>query len=596
MENINLDKANELIGLKQFEEARTILRDIVESDSTNIEAFKLLGLCNVNLGYFKEGQSNFETVVKYNNGDATSWFYLGNCYDNLEDYRHAKTAYLEVIKLRENYLDAYKNLGVVYLKSKEPLMAFELAKKALELEQNDYLFYYMAGTALLAEKRFEQCVEYLEKAKALNPEHAQIYNNLGTAYLTIGDYARAYETYVKASEINPRNSMTFYNIASILQIQGKHKEACEFFEKAYNIEGLEHYLVSLALSEFKSEQYDAAVTHYKKLISQHPEKNNFRYNLACCYEKMGEYIFAIGILEPLVLLNPKAKAMLQKLANLYLIIDAPSKAKDVYEKLLNQGLVSEDIYYEYALICVKTGDTFKAETILKKVIELNPNAAYARKDLGVIFLEKRLFDDAKKEFECAYELKPEDESIIFEYANFMYATSEFAKAEELYIKALAINPNNPNTLIFSALNSYATAKYEAAVDFIERALKIVPQDSFVLLTAGKINYALKDYEKAQLQLIHSWEINKNVEVENLLGLTYFELNEYEKANNIFLKLLESSPMNTNLLLNSAKCYEKMNNLDSAKNQLKNALEIFPEMEAAQEMLDAISGNIKRSQE
>lgn len=587
MENLDLDKVNDLIGLKQFDEAKAILKEIVKLDTKNVEAFKLLGLCNVNLGCFKEGQSNFETVVKYNSEDATSWFYLGNCYDNLEDFRHAKAAYLEVIKLRENYLDAYKSLGIIYIKTQETLKAFELAKKALEFEENDYLLYYMAGTALLAEKRFEQCIEYLEKAKALNPTHSQIYNNLGTAYLTLGNYALAYETYIKASEINPRNSITFYNIASILQIQSKHKEACEFFEKAYNIEGLEHYLVSLALSEFKSEQYELAVEHYKKLIVLHPEKNNFRYNLACCYEKMGEYIFAIGILEQLVLLNPKAKAMLQKLANLYLITDAPNKAKEVYEKLLNQGLVSEDIYYEYALICVKTGDTFKAETILKKVIELNPKAAYARKDLGVIFLEKRLFDDAKKEFQSAYELEPEDESVIFEYANFMYATSDFVQAEELYNKALEINPNNPNTLIFSALNSYALTKYEEALDFIERALKIVPQDAFVLLTAGKINYALENFDKALMYLIHSWEIDKNVDVENLLGLTYLELEEYEKANNIFTKLLEKSPMNTNLLLNSAKCYEKMNDLDSAKNQLKNALQIFPEMEAAQDMLDSI---------
>ena len=43
----------------------------------------------------------------------------------------------------------------------------------------------------------------------------------------------------------------------------------------------------------------------------------------------------------------------------------------------------------------------KAEKILKKVIELNPSFAYAHKDLGVLYLSKRLFDSEEDEFNKA---------------------------------------------------------------------------------------------------------------------------------------------------------------------------------------------------
>jgi tetratricopeptide (TPR) repeat protein len=221
------------------------------------------------------------------------------------------------------------------MKSQKHDKALELAKQALLLVQDDYLFYYLAGTALLATKDFKNSIPFLEKASELNPKHSQICNNLGTAYLTTGDYAKSYEYYVKASELNPKNSLTFYNIASILQIQNKHEEACAYFKKAYDIGHDEHYLVSLALSEFKSKQYAAAIKHYKMLVSQHPEKHNFQYNLACCYEMTEEYVYAIGILSQLVLLNPKSKTMLQKLADLYLRIDQPEKAKEIYGKIIN---------------------------------------------------------------------------------------------------------------------------------------------------------------------------------------------------------------------------------------------------------------------
>ena len=66
-----------------------------------------------------------------------------------------------------------------------------------------------------------------------------------------------------------------------------------------------------------------------------------------------------------------------------------------------QGNVSYEIYYEFANICVKTNDFDKAEKILKKVIQLNPEFARAHKDLGVIYLNKRLFDYAEDEFQKA---------------------------------------------------------------------------------------------------------------------------------------------------------------------------------------------------
>ena len=43
-------------------------------------------------------------------------------------------------------------------------------------------------------------------------------------------------------------------------------------------------MVALALSEYKSAQYEKAIEHYKYLSEKYPDKHNFIYNLACCYE------------------------------------------------------------------------------------------------------------------------------------------------------------------------------------------------------------------------------------------------------------------------------------------------------------------------
>ena len=583
-----MEEINKLITDKDFEKAKEELKILVEEDNKNIEALKLLGLCYVNLEQYREGQSVFETVVKYMPDDASSWFYLANCYDNLEDLLHAKTAYLKVIELRKEYVEAYKSLCIVYVKSKEEEKAIELGKQALDLVQDDYSVYYIIGTAYMALKKFKESVEFLEKALELNPEHAQLYNNLGTCYITIGELDKAYENYVKASEIDPGNSVTYFNIASILQIKGKHEEACDYFKKAYELEKIDGYLVALALSEVKAGDIDSAIEHYKQLVVQFPEKHNFQYNLVCCYEAKGEYEKAISILQHLVMLNPKSTTMARKLADLYIKVNQPMNAKVIYEKLVTMGNVSFDLYYEYAHICIITKDMDKAEKILKKVVELNPGYALPHKDLGVLYLSKRLFDYAKDEFETAYNLEPDNFSIVFEYGNYLHATTDFKRADEMYEKALAIKPDSTNALAFSALNKIQTNDLEKANEQITKAIGNSQQDAFLLFIAGKIKFLLKDYDCAKDFLIKSYEMDRNLDCENLLGLCYFELGEFEQAGNIFRHLLEKSPMNVNIMVSVAKCYEKLGDIPSALENLEKAVEIFPECEEAQELIRKLS--------
>ena len=129
-----LNKANELIAEKDFEQAKTVIESYInESQDTSIEAQKTLGLCNINLGNNNEAKANFEKVVEQNNDDATSWFYLGMIYEDLDDLEKSQNAYERVIVLREDYKDAYKNLGVLHLKLKNFVVKFRLKIMHLKL-------------------------------------------------------------------------------------------------------------------------------------------------------------------------------------------------------------------------------------------------------------------------------------------------------------------------------------------------------------------------------------------------------------------------------------------------------------------------------
>ena len=106
--------------------------------------------------------------------------------------------------------------------------------------------------------------------------------------------------------------------------------------------------------------------------------------------------------------------------------------------------------------------------------------------------------------------------------------------------------------------------------------------------AGKIKFLSKDYEEAKRYLISSYEIEKTHDAENLLGLCYYELGNYQQANTIFEKMLEVNPLNLNLLLSSARACEKLGENDRALEKLDKIVSSFAECEEAHEMIRRLS--------
>ena len=218
---------------------------------------------------------------------------------------------------------------------------------------------------------------------------------------------------------------------------------------------------------------------------------------------------------------------------------------------------------------------------------MDPENATAHKDLGVIYLNQRLFDYADEEFNTALKLAPDDFDIVFEYANYLYALSKYKEADKYYEKAININ-DDVVAKSLSAINKIELNQLEEAEELIESALKDQPEHEYIQFLAGRIYYSLKKFEDAKIYFIKSLEQNPDKETQNLLALTYYELGEYEKALNIFDALLTDNPKNISLLLNKAKSQEGMEDYDNALKTLDTLTDIFPECEEAHEIIRRIS--------
>lgn len=584
-----LEEINDLIGKKEFDKAKELLEPALKADPENVELLKLSGLVASNDEDWQKARSNFETVVKFKPEDATSWFYLASAYDRLGDFVSAKNAYIKVIDLRSGYMEAYKSLCVVLMKMNEPENAIKYAVIANAIEPDDYIFHFVIGTAYMKLKEFQKSIEPFKRALEKEPDNIGTLNSLGTAYMAVGNSEDAIKCYKRALELKPNSPMAYYNIGSAYQIQQNHEEACIYLEKACELDDEDEvFKTALAMSKTKLGYYEEASKIYKSLLLQHPEKENYKYNLVTCFEAMGDLQTAIKMLESMVYVNQKFILPAQKLASLYIKTNQLNKAKEIYDNILLKGKVSAETFHQYAILSSSLCDTDTAERMLKKVIKMNPDIAKAHKDLGIIYLNKRLFDYAEDEFKIAMQLQPNDFEIIFEYANFLYSISKNTEAERYYQEALDISPDNVLALTFMALNKLILNQLDEAKAYIVHALKVNPHHEYIQFCAGRIFYARKEYDEAKHYLIHAVEQNPDIETQNTLALTYYELEEYQSAINIFENLLAKKPENISVLMSLAKCYAGLKDNDKALEYLDKLVTIFPEDEEAHEMIRKLS--------
>ena len=584
-----LEEINDLIGKKEFDKAKELLEPALKADPENVELLKLSGLVASNDEDWQKARSNFETVVKFKPEDATSWFYLASAYDRLGDFVSAKNAYIKVIDLRSGYTEAYKSLCVILMKMNEPENAIKYAVMANAIEPDDYIFHFVIGTAYMKLKEFQKSIEPFKRALDKEPDNIGTLNSLGTAYMAVGNSEDAIKCYKRALELRPNSPMAYYNIGSAYQIQQNHEEACIYLEKACELDDEDEvFKTALAMPKTKLGCYEEASKIYKSLLLQHPEKENYKYNLVTCFEAMGDLQTAIKMLESMVYVNQKFILPAQKLASLYIKTNQLNKAKEIYDNILLKGKVSAETFHQYAILSSSLCDTDTAERMLKKVIKMNPDIAKAHKDLGIIYLNKRLFDYAEDEFKIAMQLQPNDFEIIFEYANFLYSISKNTEAERYYQEALDISPDNVLALTFMALNKLILNQLDEAKAYIEHALKVNPHHEYIQFCAGRIFYARKEYDEAKHYLIHAVEQNPDIETQNTLALTYYELEEYQSAINIFENLLAKKPENISVLMSLAKCYAGLKDNDKALEYLDKLVTIFPEDEEAHEMIRKLS--------
>ncbi len=266
-QNANLQKAKELITENKFEQAKTLLKKIIDEDDKNHEAYSLLGQAYMELENYEEATEAFEGAVNLQETNANYHFWLGQAIamdaqnsniiskammagDILAEFERTVELDSTHIPGRIGVINFYivapsimggdmdkaelnakklVNLDEIQGRTALAKIYFKQEKMDLAKTQIDILEEKFAGNKLLGgiynslgyyylgENKINKAIEAFEKYVKVDPESANAHDSLGDGYKAAKRFDDAIAQYRKALEINPKFSASADNLKELLE-------------------------------------------------------------------------------------------------------------------------------------------------------------------------------------------------------------------------------------------------------------------------------------------------------------------------------------------------------------------------------------------
>lgn len=153
------------------------------------------------------------------------------------------------------------------------------------------------------------------------------------------------------------------------------------------------------------------------------------------------------------------------------------------------------------LLGLKTEEELKVELTPEEVVEKSKELKDADRhmNLGRVMVERRLFAQARKEFEAAAELEPDRAEAFIELGAVLIKEGEYDDALEQFTKGLELDPESADAHAGVGQIFFHKGQLDDAIDEIEWALEIHPRDPEIYYQLG-VAYEKKGDKKEALRL------------------------------------------------------------------------------------------------
>lgn len=281
----------------------------------------------------------------------------------------------------------------------------------------------------------------------------------------------------------------------------------------------------------QEERFDEAIEVYREAIQLHPKSVNLLKEISTLLVRQGQTEEALKYAEQLPSLAPDDPSVLLFVGRLYAGAGHSKEAINIFERAFSLNPYDPDVCLLLGTIYAQMGIYDKAVDKLNLLTEILPDNPLAYYYKARVFLEMKLYD----------------------------------QAEQMYIKALQLDPYLTDALLDLSYLYEITDQHDKAIDTYKRILSYDPDNAVALERLGNLFMRIGRLDDALRVFEHLSQVAKTGDLENKLkiGIIHLKQRSYEKAIHDFTALLKEAPEYDQALFYLATAYEEQGNTEQA---------------------------------
>lgn len=338
----------------------------------------------------------------------------------------------------------------------------------------DFTAVYAAALQEHSRGNVERAVALYQEALAIAPGHSEANANLGAALLGLQRPLEAIACYRAALEADPFLEGAHGPLGMALSVVGQHEEACTHLELALAADPDDadvNYFFGESLLGLG--RWTEAAERCQAAFAANPEHADAARAAGVALREAGQLSAALDWLRRARALQPQDMETLVQLGRTLLEAECYEEAIPIYRELAAQT-DQPGVANNLALALEKTGDVIGAISVLHEALRRHPDHANAWNTIGSLITNLDRERHARKAFERAIELAPNDPEGWINLADLHMRRADAASALACARQAMAVCPPHPPRLLALANQFELLHVLDAAMLLYHRVLEIDP--------------------------------------------------------------------------------------------------------------------------
>lgn len=581
---------------------------------------------SIESGNLEKARVELKNVLQIDPKDSEAYFHLGKVYEQLNEYRKAYENYLKVESINPELLENQARLGRIYLLlANEPDKAQQKIDFILAKEPDNAEGLLLKAAVMLRNRKTDEAIKIAKGIIARNSTHIesvaflaslQMRNNeiseaialldtalqsnrnneklnrlLALALVADKNYERAEMLFKDFVKRNPDNTTGYNNLAAFYKQINDIAKAEKTLRASIDNKATDEKRILTLIKFIKdSRNTDAAIKELELFVETRSRPGKLQISLAELFIINGDKESAVKILKRVInnfsedATGVSARIML---AALYLSQDDVDRAAEVIDDAISVSPNDPDVNFLRAKISVSNSDMETAIISLRIVTKEMPENIEAFFLLANIYQLEGNVEQAKNTLTRAYEKNRTNAAVLLRLAQH-YLARDVNLAEKIIDHYNTIKGKNYDGLLIKSDILNQRKKHAEAYEMAKTLIDYFPDKPGGYLQAMPY-YGVTNDKKSAVSLLEEGYLATSDNRRLLLLLTAFQVEDkkFDLVVNRIKMELDSSVDDIDLKILLAKVYMVKNNADAAEVLLVEAIAIKPSIEEPYLLLSQI---------